>query len=129
MPETITISVGQAGNQIAHQFWKLAHQEQNKFHSDGDTFFRSYDKRHTKARGILIDMEPAVINGIMASTQASLFEDHQLITSQSGSGNNWAQGYHQYGFEYREAIIESLRTEIEFCDSLQSIVTIQSMVP
>lgn len=153
MPETLTISVGQAGNQIAGQFWSLSLQEQANFIGNGkplynDTlasFFRHSDIargienipvrggkgdqiRNLKARGMLIDMEEGVVGGILSSPVGELFDAHQVVLSNSGSGNNWAQGYHYYGDLFKEQITESLRKEAEFCDSLQSIITIQSTV-
>lgn len=152
MPETLVVSIGQAGNQIGQQFWGLSLQEQSRYIGSNQplyddslaTFFRHadvangnekmpnlemgnpYKIRNLKARGLLVDMEQAVVGGIMSSPLGELFDPHQIILSNSGSGNNWGQGYHHYGTLYREQIVESLRKEAEFCDSLQSIITIQS---
>jgi tubulin epsilon len=71
-------------------------------------------------------MEEGVISAIRKSPIAELFDDHQYVVSNSGSGNNWGQGYHQYGREFGESILNSLRKEAEFCDSLQSIMMVQS---
>jgi tubulin epsilon len=153
MPETLTISIGQAGNQIASQFWELSLQEQahyigNKVPIYDDslaTFFRHADTskgignipviegdkskiRNLKARGLLVDMEQGVVGGIQSSPLGEIFDPHQIILSNSGSGNNWGQGYHYYGELFKDQITESLRKEAEFCDSLQSIITIQSSV-
>jgi tubulin epsilon len=59
-------------------------------------------------------MEPGVLNGIEKSRIGSLFDSHQIIKSDSGSGNNWAQGYHHYGSIYRDQILDSLRKEAEW---------------
>jgi hypothetical protein len=49
MPETITISVGQAGNQIASQFWDYSLKEQAKYSVVYDdslsTFYRNSDAK------------------------------------------------------------------------------------
>ncbi|KAJ3304065.1 Tubulin epsilon chain [Kappamyces sp. JEL0829] len=145
MPETLTISVGQAGNQISQQFWDLSLQEHAR-HSAGlgsydeclATFYRNSSAKDgayhiaggkiqdLKARGLLIDMEPGVLDEISRSKLGELFDPHQMIKSSDGSGNNWAQGYHQYGTKYRDQMLEAIRKEAEWCDSLQSIMTIQS---
>lgn len=136
MPQSIVIQVGQAGNQIGKRFWDLALNEQSK-HSVGSfdeslsTFFVNTGKTKAitsfKARGILIDMEEGVINVIKQSSLKELFSSNQYITSVSGSGNNWGQGYHQYGREYRTEILDSIRIQAEMCDSLNSIMMIQSV--
>jgi tubulin epsilon len=142
MPESLIVSIGQAGNQIAKQFWTLGIQEQlqqNTFDESCSTFYRNADLKNgkasmklgskiksLKARGILIDMEEGVIGSIKKSKIGDLFDQDQIVTSNSGSGNNWAQGYHQYGNEFREEMLEVLRKQAEYCDTLQSIITIQS---
>ena len=148
MPQTITIQVGQCGNQIGSLFWNLALQEQAAYNQKGvydhsmATFFRHCDSGsgilnlpcgngdqpivELKARGILVDMEEGVLNGIKNSAISDLFDPHQYVLSNSGSGNNWGQGYHQYGREYGERIMESIRVEAECCDGLQSIMMLQS---
>lgn len=142
MPQSIIIQVGQAGNQIGARFWEMALNEQIINNENGEydesmsTYFRNTSENGAslnsgkisklRARGLLIDMEEGVIGRIKGSSLAELFESHQYITSNSGSGNNWGQGYYHYGEIYRDDILESLNKEAETCDSLQSIVTIQS---
>lgn len=144
MPQSITLQIGQCGNQIANKFWSLALLEQSITNKTGNydesfaTFFRNVElKTHNqnkssgkisglRARGLLVDMEEGVLNQILASETAGLFDNHQIISSNSGSGNNWAFGHHVYGPQFETAILEAVRKEAEFCDSLQSFVTIQS---
>ena len=73
MRETITIQVGQCGNQIGNYFWNLLLQEQELYINESKTnspyseaFFhysstsrqgRDYDKNDLRARALLIDME------------------------------------------------------------------------
>ncbi|KAJ2993313.1 Tubulin epsilon chain [Globomyces sp. JEL0801] len=154
MPQSILIQVGQCGNQIGSQFWNLALQEHAKNNTDGvydesqSSFFRHVDPKngmenipilnsqnptfnskivHLKARGLMIDMEENVINQILSSPLNHLFDHRQIIKSNSGSGNNWAQGYHQYGNEFNDSILNTLQKELEFCDSLQSFILLQSL--
>jgi hypothetical protein len=35
-----------------------------------------------------------------------------FLSQQSGSGNNWALGYHKYGASVQEALLELLRKEV-----------------
>ncbi|KAJ3251672.1 Tubulin epsilon chain [Boothiomyces macroporosus] len=143
MPQSIVLQVGQC--EIASRFWNLALQEEAKYNTSGvyndslATFFRNVDPRKRKAnisvglpitalkaRGIMIDMEEGVINSISSSPLNDLFDSHQKIVSNSGSGNNWGQGYHEYGDKYGEDILESIRKEAEWCDSLQSFILLHS---
>ena len=86
MPECIIISIGQAGNQIAHQVWSLLALERLSNSADS-TFFTQQQHQKPRARGILIDMEQGVIGSIKKSNISSLFDENQIITSNSGSGN------------------------------------------
>jgi tubulin epsilon len=45
----------------------------------------------------------------------------------SGAGNNFANGHYHYGPLYRERFEESLRRNVEHCDSLQSFVIVHSL--
>lgn len=121
------IQVGQCGNQIGENFWHLASLEQARYgcNLSADTFFRQSEKG-IRARGILVDMEPAVVTRIAKSRIGCLFEPHQSIKSDSGSGNNWAHGYYTHASHHREQIVDSIRREAEYCDSLQSFISIQS---
>ena len=76
MRETVTIQVGQCGNQIGNYFWNLLLQEQEMYNSMNGTtnapyseaFFHysnssfssrdnEYNKKDLRARALLIDME------------------------------------------------------------------------
>ena len=105
------------------------------------SFFRNVDKRHSnlpglpvgdqirtlKARCLLVDMEEGVVNSLLAGPLAELFDARQRITDVSGSGNNWAHGYHVYGPTYRESIEEKVRKSAEQCDSLQCFLLLHSL--
>jgi tubulin epsilon len=75
----------------------------------------------------MIDMEEGVINSFRDEPWRSLFTEKQIITSNSGSGNNWAVGYHHYGTQFGDKIREALRQQVELCDSLQSVFLIHSL--
>ncbi|MEE6476056.1 hypothetical protein FKM82_010956 [Ascaphus truei] len=141
------VAVGQCGNQIGCRFWDLALKEHATVNKKGIyddalcSFFRNVDTRagaggadvHTekicslKARAVLIDMEEGVVNEILKGPLRDLFDNKQLITDVSGSGNNWAVGHKLYGSQYREQIVENLRRTAEHCDCLQCFFVIHSM--
>ena len=105
------------------------------------SFFRNVDTRHAnlpglpvgdqiralKARCLLVDMEEGVVNSLLTGPLADLFDARQRITDVSGSGNNWAHGYHVYGPTYRESIQEKIRKAAEQCESLQCFLLLHSL--
>lgn len=80
-----------------------------------------------RARAVLIDMEEGVVNELRKGPQGALFDPDLCVTSVSGSGNNWAVGYHGYGSRYGDTISETLRRAAEQCDCLQSFFLLHSM--
>ena len=87
-----------------------------------------YDKfEDLKARAVLVDMEEGVVSEVLNGPLGKYFDDTQLITDVSGSGNNWAVGHHYYGSKYKEALTEVLRQSTERCDALSSFFVLHSM--
>jgi tubulin epsilon len=57
----------------------------------------------------------------------TLFDPRSILTDVSGAGNNWAHGYHIYGPQYQDQILEMIRYEAEQCDSLQGFFLMHSL--
>lgn len=75
-----------------------------------------------------MDMEQGVLGQIASSPNIGhLFDQDSYISSNSGSGNNWGQGYSEYGAEFRDAILESVRRQAEDCDVLDSFFLLSSL--
>lgn len=135
MRETIAIQVGQCGNQIGNRFWSYLLKEHENTPDTDDAlsaFFRfapQSDGRTyaMKARALLIDMECGPLQETMRSPLGSLFEETQYIMDVSGSGNNFAHGFAEYGPKYRGQFEESIRRVAEQCDSLQTFVLTHSL--
>ena len=136
MRETVTIQVGQCGNQIGNQFWAtlLQEHEQTKDTDDAlSAFFRfSPDMRGSstlvmKARALLIDMECGPLQETMRSPLGSLFDETQFVMDVYGSGNNFAHGHYFYGPRYRDKFEEGVRRNAEQCDSLQTFLVTHSL--
>ncbi|XP_078397506.1 tubulin epsilon chain [Cetorhinus maximus] len=148
MTQSVLVQVGQCGNQVGCRFWDLVLREHANVNKKGiydealSNFFRNVDTRSLngddinlskgiirslKARAVLIDMEEGVVNELLQGPLRDVFDSKQLITDVSGSGNNWAVGYKQYGCQYRDQIRDVLRKTAEHCDSLQCFFLIHSM--
>ncbi|KAK9841919.1 hypothetical protein WJX84_011041 [Apatococcus fuscideae] len=148
MRELITLQVGQCGNQIACKFWELAlreHAAQLKSPTADESlssFFQIGDNSGPKssgvglyggqqlplkARAIVVDMEEGVIGEMLKGKMGGLFEQRQMLSDVSGSGNNWAQGHHAYGPQYHQKLLQRLRRAAEACDSLQGFLLLHSL--
>ncbi|XP_012556718.1 tubulin epsilon chain isoform X1 [Hydra vulgaris] len=144
MTQSIIIQIGQCGNQIGYRFWDCAVKEYDSVNKLSNwnpslsSFFYNSEKKinhfktatcfkSLKARAVLIDMEEGVINDIMKSPLATLFEQKQVINDVSGAGNNWAVGYFDYGNKYKDQISEVIRKSAEQCDCLQCFFCLHSM--
>ena len=76
-----------------------------------------------RARAVLVDMESGVLDAIARHpVLAPLFPSPSScsVRDVSGAGNNFAQGALCYGPQYRAAIADCVRLQVEDCDSLQS---------
>lgn len=134
MRETITIQVGQCGNQIGRQFWtKLLEEHEDTPDDDSalSAYFRFAPQRSgpdvMKARALLVDMECGPLTETMKSPLASLFDETQFVMDVYGSGNNFAHGNRFYGPQYRDRFEEGIRKNAEQCDSLQSFIVTHSL--
>ena len=72
-------------------------------------------------------MEEGVLNGLLQSKLGELFDNRRFIQGVSGSGNNWAHGFNEYGPKYRDMLLENIRKTTEECDSLQSFFLMHSL--
>ncbi|XP_064456713.1 tubulin gamma-1 chain-like [Ornithodoros turicata] len=138
--EMIMLQLGQCGNQIGFEFWKKLCAEHGispegvleNFATEGidrkDVFFYQADDQLYIPRAVLLDLEPRVINTIMNSPYAKLYNQENVYLSQSGggAGNNWAVGFSQ-GERLFEDIFEIIDREAEGSDSLEAFVLCHSI--
>eukprot|EP00592_Proboscia_alata_P011509 CAMPEP_0194385404 /NCGR_PEP_ID=MMETSP0174-20130528/80164_1 /TAXON_ID=216777 /ORGANISM="Proboscia alata, Strain PI-D3" /LENGTH=261 /DNA_ID=CAMNT_0039173535 /DNA_START=95 /DNA_END=881 /DNA_ORIENTATION=- len=125
MSSIVSVHVGQCGNQLGRSIWKRLCAED----TISDVFFESNaHSRHVKARAILVDTEEMVVNETLRSPIGSLFDiNDQTITDSSGSGNNWAQGYFEYGSKHEKRFLELTRIAVEKCDSVHAFFMTHSI--
>lgn len=138
--EIITLQIGQCGNQIGMEFWKQLCAEHGispegmleDYATDGtdrkDVFFYQADDEHYIPRAVLLDLEPRVIDTIMTSPYANLYNPENIYTSKhgGGAGNNWASGFCQ-AERLHEDIFDIIDREVDGSDSLEGFVVAHSI--
>lgn len=139
MREIISIQCGQAGNQVSTAFWDTIIQEHgldNEGHLSSDSagnddhidvFFSESGNKRYIPRAVAVDLEPATIDAIRSSSIGDLFRPDNLISGESGAGNNWAKGYYTEGAELMEPVMDSVRREAENTDAMQGFQIVHSL--
>ncbi len=134
--ENISIAVGQCGNQLSWDFYNALVTEHGILKRPtgpgiGQWFRRYLDsdrKVHHRARCVMIDTEEGVLNTLARTHRiAGLFDGNMMHSAPSGTGNNWARGYYEFGDMMDTAIETSLRHAAEACDSPHTITLFHSM--
>ncbi|CAK5264714.1 unnamed protein product [Mycena citricolor] len=138
--EIVTLQLGQCGNQMGSVFWQRLCAEHGinkegileEWATEGgdrkDVFFYQADDEHYIPRAILVDLEPRVINNILTSPYANLYNPENIFVSKDGggAGNNWAQG-HAWGERIYEDVMEMIDREAEGSDSLEGFMAMHSI--
>ncbi|KAL9643520.1 hypothetical protein ABK040_010134 [Willaertia magna] len=138
----IFVFLGQAGNQVGHEFIKVLYSEKEAKKSKGfsNTFFNG----HGKARVVMVDAEPKVLKANLEEEnklKMSVYDIGNIAYSESGCGNNWALGYSFNGKSKNylndivntdkdallEDTMERIRKEIEQCDVVQGCFVFHSL--
>lgn len=137
---TIVVSVGQAGNQIAASFWKTICVEHGIDPLTGQTTGGQEPKGNWSAffsrlgdgaassyvpRTVMVDLEPSVIQHLKTHS-GSLFNPANLIAKTEGAGGNFAVGYLGAGREVLPEIMARIDAEIEKCDNVGGLIVLHS---
>ncbi len=137
---TIVVSVGQAGNQIAASFWKTICQEHNIDPLTGQTndgkpprgnwssFFSQLGESGGGSyvpRAVMCDLEPSVIDEVKAKS-GSLFNPASLLSRSEGAGGNFAVGYLGEGREMLPDVMARINYEIDRSDNVGGLILLHS---
>lgn len=81
----VTVQVGQAGNQLGSEFLNVIHGDEN----GKKVYFRRCDGERDKARAVLVDMEPKVVESCMRSRkrQRWKYDTCNTVCGEGGSGS------------------------------------------
>ncbi|KAJ3265587.1 gamma-tubulin [Chytriomyces hyalinus] len=140
--EIITLQAGQCGNQVGMEFWSMLcnehginpdgilsdHAVNNPAEDRKDVFFYQADDEHYIPRAILLDLEPRVINNILSSPYANLYNPENIFLSPDGggAGNNWAFGFSS-GERIADEVSEMIDREADGSDSLEGFMLLHSI--
>lgn len=137
---TIVVSVGQAGNQIAASFWKTICQEHGIDPLTGQTqggveprgnwssFFSKLGETTSGSyvpRAIMVDLEPSVIETVKIGS-GSLFNPANLIARSEGAGGNFAVGYLGEGREILPELMSRVEAEVDKTDNVGGIIVLHA---
>lgn len=67
------------------------------------------------ARSILADLETGVIDDVIGSKIAALYDPDNFVTETGSAGNNWAIGYNRQGDAIIERLMDVIRKEADEC--------------
>lgn len=139
MREVIFLHVGECGNNMGAKYWELIASEHGlneagDYKGDSDVQLNKIDIcfRETSGgrfipRAVLIDLDPTSVNSVKNSKYGGLFHPDNYICSTSSTGNNFAKGFYSDGSDILESIMEVVRKELEFCDSIQTFQLFHSL--
>eukprot|EP00966_Prymnesium_polylepis_P336166 7391458-Prymnesium_polylepis.2 len=122
---TVFVHVGQAGNEIAGAFWRLASAEKPPKRW-------LFDERGC-CRAVLVDTEPKVVRSVASALGAERLHPRCALVEQGGRGNNWAMGYNGVdggggaSGSVADAALEALRWQVERCDWFSGLVLCHSI--
>lgn len=85
-----------------------------------------------KAKAVLIDMETKVIDHVINEAANNKmcgwsYDERRVFSRKLGSGNNWANGFLNYGAQCKDEIIDVIRKEIEACDLFGGFLFLMSL--
>ena len=121
------IQIGQCGNQIGlNIFNNLIEEMKNSSEYLSqlicDSYFTISKTNKFQANSLLIDMESKVIDKCLKISEKNGWNYIQdnIIYKQSGSGNNWANGFFYHGPSVEKAFVETLS---KFSENLEKVST------
>lgn len=135
----VTVQLGQYGNQIGKSLFSTLLADSTADNAKNDSFYEResverffYRDRTGKlvARAVLVDMEPKVVQQSLneaARSKKWCYNENSVYYQNRGSGNNWANGYLNYGPQASEKVSELVQKQLEHCDCVGGILVMMSV--
>lgn len=131
---TILLQIGQCGNQIGYNIFsnlinEIKRTSEAMSQSISDAYFSINSKDEIFANALMIDMEAKVIEKCFRNSNLNGWNYYKetIIKKQSGSGNNWANGFFNHGSTVEKDVIETISSLSEKFDYVDSIILINSL--
>lgn len=138
----VTVLLGQCGNQIGHQLYSTLYEDtapcvkakarnQTSYtESSLERFFDCRDGGRVSPRAVLVDMESKVVQRTVSLAKRSKlweYDERCVYTQQTGSGNNWANGYSNHAPSACDNILDKVQMQVERCDTLDGFLVVMSV--
>lgn len=135
----VTVQLGQYGNQIGNSLFSTLLADSTVDNAKTGNFYekesveRFFDRDRAGklvARAVLVDMEPKVVQQSLAEAARSkkwCYNENSVYYQNRGSGNNWANGYLNYGPKASEKVSELVQKQLERCDRIGGILVMMSV--
>jgi len=132
--EVLTISVGQAGNQLGNAVWEQYCEEHNIAPNgqlvDGYTpedknfltFFEETSGGQFVPRNLSVDLEGTVLDDIKKGTRGNMYNHEFLLNGKEDAANNFARGHYTVGKELMEQVADKLRTLVDKSENVQGFM-------
>ena len=138
MREVLSIHVGQCGNQIADQFWRLIAKEHGlngqgvptgeaPSNVNQGVFFHKVNDSKYVPRAVLVDLEPGVISRIENGDMGGMFDQGSIVKKLPGAANNWARGYQVEGERIIDQVMNVIDAQVDKTESLQGFLVSHSI--
>ena len=135
----VTVQLGQYGNQIGNSLFSTLLADSTADNAKSGSFYeresveRFFDRDRSEklvARAVLVDMEPKVVQQSLSEAARSkkwCYNENSVYYQNRGSGNNWANGYLNYGPQASEKVSELVQKQLERCDHIGGILVMMSV--
>ncbi|KAI1886218.1 hypothetical protein AGOR_G00211730 [Albula goreensis] len=125
---TVLLQVGQCGNQLGLEWWRLIMQSPGLGKENDRSPFITRDG---KLAAVFVDSEPKVLRGARHLVRSKKLPEYNVIAGKGGRGSNWAYGYHgQRGEEecgILQQTMDALRREVERRDCYCGTILFHSL--
>lgn len=140
----VTVQLGQCGNQLGSQLFSTLYDDACNATRPGNQCFayrdaamdRFFVAKETgrvpnwQARAVLVDMESKVVQHSISEARKSKkweYDSLCVYTQKRGAGNNWANGYCNYGPGASDKVLDMVQRQVEKCDRVDGLLILMSV--